>query len=144
MHRCCNQHILAPEMKDKVKNSGAHKTQGQQQHGKQLNMEKTCLHPKIYLSLPFSPEWVGVTKNFKVYNVPQVHTFHQAQTFFGYYLPYRQYVCTLFSIVRTWNEWPTPFLLGEDLWTRTKHLRCIKKDRLLKSISSYVLVTSIK
>jgi hypothetical protein len=26
----------------------------------------------------------------------------------GYYLPYRQYVCTLFSIVRTWNEWPTP------------------------------------
>ena len=38
-------------------------------------MEKTCLLPKIYLSLHFSPEWVGVTKNFKVYNVPQVHTF---------------------------------------------------------------------
>ncbi len=38
-------------------------------------MEKTCLLLKIYLSLHFSPEWEGVTKKFKVYNVHQVHTF---------------------------------------------------------------------
>jgi hypothetical protein len=33
-------------------------------------MEKTHLHPKFYLSLPFSPECVGVTKKIIVYNVP--------------------------------------------------------------------------
>ncbi len=61
---------IQSKMKDKVKNLCAHKTYGPQEHGKQHNMEKTCLLPKIYLSLHFSPEWVGVTKNFKVYNVP--------------------------------------------------------------------------
>ncbi len=30
---------------------------------------KPCFLQQIYLSLHFSPEWVGVTKNFKVYNV---------------------------------------------------------------------------
>jgi len=59
---------LAPEIKDKVKNAGAHKTKGPKAHGKTPH-EKPCFLQQIYLSLHFSPEWVGVTKNFKVYNV---------------------------------------------------------------------------
>ncbi len=37
---------------------------------------------QIYLNLHFSPEWVGVTKNFKVYNAHQVHTFDKEKKIF--------------------------------------------------------------
>jgi hypothetical protein len=45
-------------------NIGAKSTWKKTPHG------KPGFLPQIYLSLHFSPEWVGVTKNFKVYNVP--------------------------------------------------------------------------
>jgi hypothetical protein len=52
-----------------TQNIGAKSTWQETQHG------KPCFIPKFYLSLHFSLEWVGETKNFKVYNVHWVHTF---------------------------------------------------------------------